>query len=443
MRVDIKNKKLFSSVMKSMFPDFNLPDFNGLTIDSRKIKPGDIFMPLKGEKDDGHKYLEQAYSYGASFAFVEKINTTKMLTINVCSTKKNLNDLAKKFREQLQYPFLGITGSNGKTTTKELLAHTLSGEMKVMKTESNFNSTTGAPLSIFSFSSNADIAIIEMGANKPNEIELICNVVKPNMGLITNIGSAHMEHFSSKNEIARTKSALFSSLPENGTAFVNIDDPFISKMNLMCTCISYSLNTSADHSGIWDEKTKKLTLNNSSIDLSKYPITMNINGLAVYSVASELGMDTYSIISKINTFKIPKGRGQIKNINNYLIIDDTYNSNLESMGSGIKTLIEYPTINRKIVVIGDMLELGKNKKKYHEDIAKLLDNENINAIFAFGKFSEDTIKNIFSNHIHKEFYSDKKLLINDLKQFINKNDVIYIKGSRSMKMEEIIMNLDK
>jgi UDP-N-acetylmuramoyl-tripeptide--D-alanyl-D-alanine ligase len=315
--------------------------------------------------------------------------------------------------------------------------------MKVMKTGGNFNSTTGAPLSIFSFSSNADIAIIEMGANKPNEIELICNVVKPNMGLITNIGSAHMEHFSSKNEIARTKSALFSSLPENGTAFVNIDDPFISKMNLMCTCISYSLNTSADHSGIWDEKTKKLTLNNSSIDLSKYPITMNINGLAVYSVASELGMDTYSIISKINTFKIPKGRGQIKNINNYLIIDDTYNSNLESMGSGIKTLIEYPTINRKIVVIGDMLELGKNKKKYHEDIAKLLDNENINAIFAFGKFSEDTIKNIFSNHIHKEFYSDKKLLINDLKQFINKNDVIYIKGSRSMKMEEIIMNLDK
>ena len=126
-----------------------------------------------------------------------------------------------------------------------------------------------------------------------------------------------------------------------------------------------------------------------------------------------------------------------------MIIDDTYNSNLESMDSGIKTLIEYPTTNRKIVVIGDMLELGKNKKKYHKDIAKLLDNENINAIFAFGKLSEDTIKNIFSNHIHKEFYNDKKLLINDLKQFINKNDVIYIKGSRSMKMEEIIMNLDK
>ena len=443
MRVNIKNKKLFFNVMKSMIPNFNLQDFNGLTIDSRKIKPGDIFIPLKGEKDDGHAYLEQAYSHGASISLVEKTNNTKMSSINVRSTKIFLHDLAKKFREKLPYPFLGITGSNGKTTTKELLAHTLSDKMKVMKTEGNFNSTTGAPLSIFSFSSNADIAIIEMGANKPNEIEIICNVIQPNMGLITNIGSAHMEHFSSKNEIAKTKSALFSSLPKNGTAFVNIDDPFISKMNLTCNCISYSLNTSADHSGVWDEKTKKLILNDSSINLSKYPNTMNINGLAVYSIASELGMDIYSIISKINTFKLPKGRGQIEKINDYLIIDDTYNSNVESMASGIKTLIEYSTTNRKIIVIGDMLELGENKKKYHEDIAELLDDKKINAIFAFGKLSKHTIKNIYSSHIYKKFYNDKKLLINDLKKFINKNDVIYIKGSRSMKMEEIIMSLNK
>ena len=152
-------------------------------------------------------------------------------------------------------------------------------------------------------------------------------------------------------------------MPKNGTAFVNIDDPFISKMNLTCNCISYSLNTSADHSGVWDEKTKKLILNDSSINLSKYPNTMNINGLAVYSIASELGMDIYSIISKINTFKLPKGRGQIEKINDYLIIDDTYNSNVESMASGIKTLIEYSTTNRKIIVIGDIFELGENKKK--------------------------------------------------------------------------------
>ena len=135
MRVNIKNKKLFFNVMKSMIPDFNLQDFNGLTIDSRKIKPGDIFIPLKGEKDDGHAYLEQAYSHGASISLVEKTNNTKMSSINVRSTKIFLHDLAKKFREKLPYPFLGITGSNGKTTTKELLAHTLSDKMKVMKTE--------------------------------------------------------------------------------------------------------------------------------------------------------------------------------------------------------------------------------------------------------------------------------------------------------------------
>jgi UDP-N-acetylmuramoyl-tripeptide--D-alanyl-D-alanine ligase len=263
------------------------------------------------------------------------------------------------------------------------------------------------------------------------------------MGLITNVGSAHMKYFSSKNEIAKTKSALFSSLPKNGTAFVNIDDPFISKMNSTCTCISYSLNTSADHTGLWNEKTKKLIIDNCSINLSKYPCTMSINGLAVYSVASELGLDASSIISQIKTFKLPNGRGQIKKINNYIIIDDTYNSNMESMEYGIKTLIEHSSSNRKIIIIGDMLELGKNEKKYHENIAKLLDNKKITAIFAFGKLSKHTIKSITNHHIHKEFYEDKKSLINDLKKFLNDDDIIYIKGSRSMKMEEIIMDLNK
>ena len=443
MRVDINNKKKFSDVIKSMFPEFDLPNFNGLTIDSRKINPGDIFIPLKGEKDDGHKYLEQAHSSGASLAFIDKKNYTNMSSIKVTSTKTFLYDLTKKFRTKLSYPFFGITGSNGKTTTKELLAHTLSKKMNVMKTQGNYNSTTGAPLSIFSFSQNADIALIEMGANKPNEIKIICDAIKPNMGLITNIGSAHIKYFSSKKEIAKTKSALLSSLPKNGTAFINIDDPFISKMNFICNDINYSLNTSADYSGIWNKKTKKLKINKNSINLSKYPYTMNINGLAVYSIASELGLDPSSIISQIETFEMPDGRGQIKKINKYLIIDDTYNSNMESMKYGIKNLIEHPSANRKIVIIGDMLELGKNEEQYHKNIAKSLNHKNISAIFAFGKLSRHTIKNISNQHIHKEFYKDKKKLIHDLKQFLNEDDIIYIKGSRSMKMEEIIMDLNK
>ena len=133
--------------------------------------------------------------------------------------------------------------------------------MNVMRTEGNFNSTTGAPLSLLSFDTDSDIAVIEIGANLPGEIETICNIIQPNMGLITNICEAHLAHFGSKNEIAKTKSALFSCLPSNGTAFVNLDDPFISKMNVECSRIEYSLSTTADYQGMWIDSTKQLHLN--------------------------------------------------------------------------------------------------------------------------------------------------------------------------------------
>ncbi|SVE24693.1 uncharacterized protein METZ01_LOCUS477547, partial [marine metagenome] len=210
MRVNICNKQLFTDVMQRMFPGIDLPEINGVTIDSRNVKQGDIFLPLKGNNFDGHQFISQAERSGASMAFVETPIETSLLTKQVQSTKTFLYDLIREYRSQLSYPFIGITGSNGKTTTKDLLCHVLSAQMNVMQTEGNFNSTIGAPLSLFAFETNADIAVIEIGANKPGEIKIICNVVQPNMGLITNIGGAHLAHFGSKNKIAKTKSALFA-----------------------------------------------------------------------------------------------------------------------------------------------------------------------------------------------------------------------------------------
>ncbi|SVC13976.1 uncharacterized protein METZ01_LOCUS266830, partial [marine metagenome] len=191
-----------------MLPGFDLPEINGLTIDSRNVERGDIFLPLKGNNFDGHQFISQAEAAGASLAFVESPIGTSLSTKQVQSTKSFLYDLVREYRSQLDYPFIGITGSNGKTTTKDLLCHVLSDQMNVMRTEGNFNSTTGAPLSLLSFDTDSDIAVIEIGANHPGEIETICNIVQPNMGLITNIGEAHLVHFGSKNEIAKTKSAL-------------------------------------------------------------------------------------------------------------------------------------------------------------------------------------------------------------------------------------------
>ena len=192
MRVNICNKRLFADAIQRIFPEFDLPEINGLTIDSRKVEQGDIFLPLKGNKFDGHQFISQAEATGASLAFVENPIKTSMLTQKVHSTKAFLYELVREYRNQLSYPFIGITGSNGKTTTKDLLCHVLSAQMNVMRTEGNFNSTTGAPLSLLTFDTDSDIAVIEIGANHPGEIETICNIVQPNMGLITNIGEAHL-----------------------------------------------------------------------------------------------------------------------------------------------------------------------------------------------------------------------------------------------------------
>jgi len=441
MRVNISNKRVFTDIMRRLFPRFNMPKINGLAIDSRYIEQGDIFLALKGNNFDGHQFIPQAEAAGASLAFIEHPTKTNLCTQQVQSTKTLLHDIAHEYRTQFSYPLIGITGSNGKTTTKDLLCHILSEEMNVVSTEGNFNSTTGAPLSLLSFDIDADIGIIEIGANKPGEIETICSVVKPNMGLITNIGATHLANFGSINEIAKTKFALFACLPSNGTAFVNLDDPFISKMNVSCFRIEYSLNTTADYQGIWTPETKQLEVNSTIVDLSDYPKSMSINSLAVYAVAAELGCSLPLINSRVQSFHIPKGRGEIIQLHNYTIINDSYNANLDSAKLGIYNLSNFSCPGRKITVIGDMLELGAKEKECHRELGKYLVDKKVDAVFAFGNLTQHAIHAMNGTNCFHQFYSDKKLLIADLKKYLQNGDVIYIKGSRGMKMEDIIIGL--
>ena len=218
--------------MQQILPELSIPQYTGVTIDSRKVEPGDIFLALKGENTDGHEFIEQAHQSGASIAIIEKTTDISTPVFQVPSTRIFLNDFAAAYRKNITCPLIGITGSNGKTTTKDLLSHVLSASMKVMATKGNFNSTIGVPLSLFEYDKNVDVAVIEMGASKPGEIEYICEIVQPDIGLITNIYEAHLEYFEDIEAVAKTKSALFSSLPEIGTAFINKDDNYIPKMTV-------------------------------------------------------------------------------------------------------------------------------------------------------------------------------------------------------------------
>ena len=443
MRINIQNKDFFNKAIQQILPDLSISEFTGITIDSRKVEPGDIFLALKGENTDGHEFIEQAHQGGASMALVEKITETSTPVFQVPSTRQFLNDLAIAHRKNLTCPLIGITGSNGKTTTKDLLSHVLSGSMNVMATKGNFNSTIGVPLSLFECSLDTEIAIIEMGASMPGEIEYICNIAQPNMGLITNIYEAHLEYFGDIEAVAKTKSALFSSLPESGTAFINKDDNFISKMNIPCQRVEYSFDVPADYKGSCgnDNTLKYLNVNDTPVHLHTPSKAMGMNALAVFAMASHLGMDSKTIAAQINSFQIPKGRGEIVNIQNVMLINDSYNSNLESARSGINNLATLYKGKRKIAVIGDMLELGNMEKEHHQALGKYLSEKKVDAVFAYGNLTRHSILALNGASEFHQFYENKTALITELKDFLKDGDIIYLKGSRDMKMEEIITGL--
>jgi len=441
MRVDIQNKTLFKKALNKAYPEVDPSDFSGISIDSRNVQPGDIFLVFKGESTDGHNYINQAESAGASIAIIERKVETSLPSYKTESTQKFLHNLAIAYRNYITCPFIGITGSNGKTTTKDLLTHVLSASMKTISTKGNFNSTIGVPLSIFECNGNENVAIVEMGASMPGEIEYICNIVKPDMGIITNIHEAHLEYFGDINEVAKTKSSLFSTLKKEGAAFINMDDPFISKMPIACKRVEYSFTRSSDYEGSWSSNHQTLTINNISIDLPLTSETMGLNALAVFSIASYLKMDSNVVKNQIESFQLPTGRGNILHLQDIMVINDSYNANLESARIGINNLTSLSTESRKIAVIGDMLELGDVEEDHHKTLGKYLSEKKVDAVFAFGNLTKHTVKAMNGAKMFHQYYDEKANLLTDLKAFISKGDIIYVKGSRGMKMEEIITGL--
>jgi len=448
VRVEISNIKEFNTMLLSKYNLTTINPITGLTIDSRLVKNGDIFIPLNGHNVDGHKFINNAIKSGASLVLSEKnnhINSEKIKYVN--STYNSLQDISKKWREYFSGNIIGITGSNGKTTTKELLANILSGAIKCNYSKENYNSTTGVPLSIIGMDKDSDVYVIELGMSQPGEINTLCNIANPNIGLITNISGAHIKYFGSLENIAKEKSSLFLSLSENDTAFYNIDDPFIKKIPTKAKKISYSLIKNADYQG-----TVEKSVNGSNYLLINNKFKMRLpynadffayNALAAFSIADYLNINTKTIIKKIEKFQNLPGRNKIFKHSGCIIIDDTYNSNLESAKSGILNLSNYSPNHRCIAVVSDMLELGKQSIPYHKKLGKFISKLNIDVVFGIGKLTKNTIDILKSTDIKTYFFNNKEDLSIKLEKFIKKNDVIYFKASRGMYLETIIKRVFK
>ena len=405
MRIDLPNSNEFKKILCDLTKKTIDYKINGISTDSRNIKENDLYIAIKGEKFDGNEFTKDALNRGASFAIVHQIQNEKIERQFLNSNPIGLiSEIATIWRDRFNIPVIGITGSNGKTSTKELLKHILSAKFDIHATEENFNTSISLPLTLLQITKYHGASIIEMGANQPGDIQKLCNITKPTHGLITNIAPAHLEGFKNIETIASTKGALFKSL-KDGISFVNEADKRVSNISFEGKKITYGVSSNCDYpTDIHNENdgTLSLTIDTHELKIKSSNLSFAKNIIACCAVARELQVEWDAIEDRIHTFTPPKGRCEVKHNGSYIIIDDSYNANLESTLAALDYLNAFSGSGNKIFILGDMLELGTSSESQHREIAKKCNDLNINAIMTYGtetKITNNILKNQSTKNI--------------------------------------------
>jgi len=431
----------------------------GVSIDSRTIKEGNLFVAIPGEKFDGHQFVLEAAKKGASLVIMskEKINPVEKKELNeifvvlVEDTKKALREIAAWHRNKFELPTVAVTGTNGKTTTKEMIAKVLSSKFKVLKSMKSYNNLVGVPLTLFELDRDIHALVLELGMSSPGEIGILTQTAKPNIGVITNIGPAHLESMESLEKIAQAKFELLEHMPLPHTAVLNADDEFLAKRikALKEKTISFGIENKADFKAnelnIRDEGYMGFRVNGKlDINLKLLGEHNVYNALAAFAVGSLLGVDEFKIKESLQRYTPSELRMELVEIGNVKVINDSYNANPVSMEKAIKTLKQMKSPGRKIALLGDMLELGEKAFDYHLKLGKSVAESEIDLLLTVGKFS------LAIGQGAKEYgMSPEKIWAFDnnekasayLFENLKAGDVVLIKGSRKMKLEEVVLSL--
>jgi len=398
--------------------------------DTRNIRKGSIFFALKGANFNANKFAEDALKNGASFAVIDEIAYHKQSkTILVNNVLETLQELAKHHRNQLNIPILALTGSNGKTTTKELINCVLSKKYNTTATIGNLNNHIGVPLTLLKIQPTTEIGIIEMGANHLKEIDFLCNIAKPNFGLITNFGKAHLEGFGGIEGVIKGKSELYNFLKATkGIAFVNSNDALQVKQSKDIETISFNTNKIKY---IETNPFVKVQFHNTTIQ-SKLIGKYNYNNIAAaIAIGNYFKVSTNDIKDAIENYEPDNNRSQIINKGSLKLILDAYNANPSSMKVALENFNELKD-KQKIVILGDMFELGKDSIKEHQKVADFASSLNFDKLILIGKaFSTITVKNALTYTCFEDFKASNENL--NLK-----NATLLIKGSRGMALERIL-----
>ena len=407
---------------------------SSVSTDTRLINKGSIFFALKGENFDGNKFAEEAIKSGASYAVIDDQSLNNPKFIKVKNVLKSLQDLSKFHRSKLlKTKIIALTGSNGKTTTKELISEVLKKKYKIISTIGNLNNHIGVPLTLLRIKQNTEIAIVEMGANHLNEIKLLTDLINPDFGLITNFGKAHLEGFGSIEGVIKGKSELYDFLIKNDKkAFINNDDYIQNQF--IGNKISFSKEDKSNYifKEVKDTNYAGLNYNDFIVD-SKLTGNYNYHNIAfATSVGLYFNISIEKIKEAISNYIPSNNRSQIIKKNNKLIILDAYNANPTSMISAINSLKEKQ--GKKSVILGDMYELGNQSEKEHHDLIDFCVKNNFENIFLIGNEffkQKDKFEIPF-------FYKTKDELNKHIKKFPITSKYILIKGSRVMRMENLI-----
>ncbi|MFZ1289644.1 MAG: UDP-N-acetylmuramoyl-tripeptide--D-alanyl-D-alanine ligase [Melioribacteraceae bacterium] len=428
-----------------------------VSTDTRTIKKNSLFVAVKGKNFDGHNYINEAIKKGASaiVANRKKISELDFVDLPIISVKNTITaygELAKIWRNKISGKVISITGSNGKTSTKEMIAHLLSTKYKVHKTILNNNNNIGVPLTILTSPKDADFIVLEHGTNHFGEIEYTAKIAQPDYSLITNIGSSHLKYLESVEKVFEEKVKLFDYTKASGNIFINGEDKFLrSRIKNSKNSITYGSNSKLDVNyqilGISVDSKYKIKIEGLNKSLT-FTIPLlgksNIQNLvSAISIVLKLGLSKKDILNSVKTLKSVKGRLSKFDFNKYTLIDDTYNANPESVKNALEVLSNFKKRKNKILVLGDMFELGENAKQIHINLAQNIEKAKVNILITIGKNTKYLNEAIKLSSITRYHFNNRKKM-NVFFEDLRLNDsVILVKGSRGMHMEEFVETIKR
>lgn len=425
--------------------------------DTREIKENEIFISIKPENGNGIKYIEEAFAKGAAGCITEYEITEEILRkyqdkiiIKVKDIIRAIQDMAKYKRNLYEIPVIGITGSVGKTTTKEMIATVLEKKYKTAKNRGNYNNHIGVPLTILDWEDDIETAIVEMGMNHLGEISELTQIANPTIAVITNVGTAHIGLLGSRENILKAKLEIFEGLKKGGKAVINNDNDMLNKTEIIYEKITYGIDEKSDYMARNVQINENSTEYTFEINKKQYKMYVPLAGkhfvydsLCAISIGDLLKVEIEKMITAIKEFENTGKRNEIKEINGIKLINDYYNANFDSMKAGLETLSKI-TSKRKVAILGDMKELGKYEVELHKKVGREVEKHNVDVLITVGELAKNIAEEAKKLKVEQVYaFRSNEECIKSLQKIIKRGDAILLKASKTMWFGEIAKTIEE